>query len=148
MAYHDDLLDQAQHLARRDTNRPKQANLRRAVSTAYYALFHLLVSEAVGYWRVERHRELLARSFEHGKMKNACKGCKIQNAEIEAIAEAFVGLQQARHTADYDNWKVWTKFEAMTHIEGAKIALEKWDMVKNQDVAQDFLLSLFVSERK
>jgi hypothetical protein len=30
--------------------RSKQASLRRAVSTAYYALFHLLIDEAVGKW--------------------------------------------------------------------------------------------------
>lgn len=30
MAFHDDLLNQAYHLARRDKKRPKQANLRRA----------------------------------------------------------------------------------------------------------------------
>jgi hypothetical protein len=71
MAYHDDLLDQALHLAHRDPTRPKQANLRRAVSTAYYALFHLLISEVVNYWRLKRQRTLLARSFDHRKMKGA-----------------------------------------------------------------------------
>src|SRR5580698_10058514 len=123
MAYHDDLLDQALHLARRDPNRPKQANLRRAVSTAYYALFQLLVSEAVGYRRLERQRSQLARSFEHGKMKGACNP-KFQNAEVQAVAEAFVDLQQARHLADYDNATSWTRLEALTHIDGAKIAFE------------------------
>ncbi len=48
MAYPDDLLEQAQHLAQREPKRPKQASLRRAISSAYYALFHLLISEAVG----------------------------------------------------------------------------------------------------
>ena len=37
-----DLLEQADHLARRERKRPKQASLRRAVSAAYYGLFHLL----------------------------------------------------------------------------------------------------------
>ena len=41
-----DLLEQAARLARLDTQKPKQANLRRAISSAYYALFHLLVDEA------------------------------------------------------------------------------------------------------
>ena len=47
MAYPEDLLEQANHLARREPKRPKQASLRRAVSTAYYALFHLLIGQAV-----------------------------------------------------------------------------------------------------
>jgi hypothetical protein len=43
---HSDLIEQAQHLAKREPNRPRQASLRRAVSTAYYALFHMLISDA------------------------------------------------------------------------------------------------------
>jgi len=41
MAFPNDLLEQAKHLAIREKKRPRQASLRRAVSTAYYALFHL-----------------------------------------------------------------------------------------------------------
>jgi hypothetical protein len=36
-----DLLEQAVRLAKLDAKRPKQANLRRAISSAYYALFQL-----------------------------------------------------------------------------------------------------------
>src|SRR5712691_6919600 len=46
MSLHGDLLAQARSLLRREPRRPKQASLRRAVSTAYYALFHLLIHEA------------------------------------------------------------------------------------------------------
>jgi hypothetical protein len=38
MSFADDLLEQAYHLANRESKKPKQASLRRAVSTAYYAL--------------------------------------------------------------------------------------------------------------
>jgi uncharacterized protein (UPF0332 family) len=47
MAYHDDLLQQALQPVHKEPRNPKQASLRRGVSTAYYALFHLLISEAV-----------------------------------------------------------------------------------------------------
>src|SRR5947209_5185965 len=73
MAFADDLLEQAYHLANMDIGRPKQASLRRAVSTAYYALFHLLIDEAVGNWSVIRQRSILARMFDHGKMKRICE---------------------------------------------------------------------------
>ena len=53
MSFPDDLLEQAYHLANREPESPKQASLRRAISTAYYALFHMLVDEAVGKWTVE-----------------------------------------------------------------------------------------------
>src|SRR2546422_11077721 len=45
---HDDLLALARRTLERDAGRgrPRQASLRRTISTAYYALFHLLVHEA------------------------------------------------------------------------------------------------------
>jgi uncharacterized protein (UPF0332 family) len=51
MALAEDLLEQARHLAKREPKRPKQASLRRAVSAAYYSLFHLLVSSAILQWK-------------------------------------------------------------------------------------------------
>src|SRR5208282_4642032 len=66
-----DLLEQAYHLAKREPKRPRQASLRRAVSSSYYALFHLLVSEATRNWKQAHQRPALGRYFEHGKMANA-----------------------------------------------------------------------------
>ncbi len=71
MAFPEDLLQQAYDLANKEPTDPKQASLRRAVSTAYYALFHLLIDEAVSKWAVERQRSILARTFEHGRMKGS-----------------------------------------------------------------------------
>ncbi len=102
MGLAEDLLEQTEHLAKRDEKRPRQASLRRAVSTTYYAIFHLLVSEAVTYWKIERHRATLARSFEHKRMKDICSRLKSQDADLLAVANAFVQFQQARHLADYD----------------------------------------------
>jgi hypothetical protein len=53
MSLHSDLLDQAERLATLDPRRPKQVNLRRAVSAVYYALFHLLTSEASALYATE-----------------------------------------------------------------------------------------------
>jgi hypothetical protein len=71
MAYPDHLLEQAKHLAKREKKKPRQASLRRAVSTAYYSLFHLLIHEAALNWKRVEQRPLLARFFEHGKMRAA-----------------------------------------------------------------------------
>jgi uncharacterized protein (UPF0332 family) len=55
MALADELIDQAYHLLSLDHPKPpKQVNLRRAVSAAYYSLFHLLIDEAVGDWDIAR----------------------------------------------------------------------------------------------
>jgi uncharacterized protein (UPF0332 family) len=148
MAYHDDLLEQAVHLAGRDRTRPKQANLRRAVSTAYYSLFHLLVSEAVSYWRLKRQRSILARSFDHRKMKGVCNGCRAKAVEIKGVADAFVDLQQSRHLADYDNAKVWTRSEVMQEIDTASQSFAMWKRSRKLHEAQDFLLSLFAADRR
>ncbi|MDE2479328.1 MAG: hypothetical protein KGM87_10580 [Betaproteobacteria bacterium] len=71
-----DLLTQAQQLATLDKGRPKQANLRRAVSSAYYALFHLLVAEgaaAVGARLNAAGRARVRRAFAHAEMKEVCR---------------------------------------------------------------------------
>jgi len=49
----------------------RQANLRRSVSTAYYALFHLLISEATLNWARPELRPMLGRLFDHGPMCSA-----------------------------------------------------------------------------
>src|ERR1700684_3228614 len=71
LALHNDLLEQAEHLARREPKRPRQASLRRAVSAAYYALFHFLISEATLNWRQSSQRAALGRYFQHGSMAKA-----------------------------------------------------------------------------
>jgi len=71
MAFADDLLKDAHHLAGRGGKNPKQSSLRRAVSTAYYALFHLLIADFVLNWRRPDQRVRLGRMFEQGKMKQA-----------------------------------------------------------------------------
>ena len=71
MAFADDLLKDAYHLAARGGNNPKQSSLRRAVSTAYYALFHLLIADFTVNWRVRSERARLGRMFEHRKMSGA-----------------------------------------------------------------------------
>jgi len=45
-----------------------QATLRRAVSTAYYALFHLLIEAACKNWAQPQQRGNLARQFDHKRI--------------------------------------------------------------------------------
>ena len=76
MSLHDELVEQARHLCDREARRPKQASLRRAISTAYYALFHCLVAGATSSLVPRRHRHLrplLGRVFEHAGMARGCE---------------------------------------------------------------------------
>jgi len=160
MAFADELLEQAQHLANRERKEPRQASLRRAVSTAYYALFHLLISEATLNWKRVEYRDVLARVFEHGKMKSACskkvgelnayfKGNPQAGPELTVaqhlykVSKAFTQAQEKRHAADYDNSRVWTRTAVMAEIESVENAFESWRAIRNESVAQAFLVSLF-----
>jgi hypothetical protein len=75
---YEDLLAQAAILATLDAKKPKQANLRRAISSVYYAVFHLLVDEACRIQIGAHHnqapfRQVLGRAFAHSVMSDACK---------------------------------------------------------------------------
>jgi uncharacterized protein (UPF0332 family) len=151
MAFAEDLLEQAYHLARRERTKPRQASLRRAISTAYYALFHLLIREAASHWRIDVQRARLARSFEHGKMRKASEGlthAKFHGqdgqtaADLKALARAFLDLQEARHIADYDGSRKWTRTEALDHVKQVETAFRIWGEIRNETIAQDYLLSL------
>ena len=69
MAYHDDLLRQALQLVH--VTPPSQLTLRRAVSAAYYAVFHFLIAVATSNWNNASLRTALARAYDHGVMKTA-----------------------------------------------------------------------------
>jgi len=151
MAFPDDLLEQAYDLAQKEPTNPKQASLRRAVSTAYYALFHLLIDEAVSKWAVERQRSILARTFEHGKIKgifdDVVKTTKSGGrvpAELNTVAQNFIEPQQHRHTADYDNAKQWSRTDVLNALTLATDAFTAWRAIRMQDAAQDYLLQLFL----
>jgi hypothetical protein len=80
LAYAEELLQLARNLAQE--NNQSQTALRRAMSTAYYALFHLLVSEASASWlRVELRPEL-GRLFQHGRMKDPSKQLKEKTEKL------------------------------------------------------------------
>lgn len=153
MAFADDLLEQAYHLATMDAGEPKQASLRRAVSNGYYALFHLLVDEAVCNWGIERQRNILARLFDHGKMKKVCEehvtqffnsGRPAAGAQLKNVAQTFGILQQQRHTADYDNAFHWERTNAIGQIDLVSEAFQDWKAIRATEEAQDFLLMLFL----
>src|ERR1700728_2276065 len=153
MSLAQDLLEQAQHLVNREDVDPKQASLRRAVSTAYYALFHLLIDEAVNNWGIARHRGILARTFDHGPMKRVCDDYlksfysaakPASELLLKEVAQTFSELQLKRHTADYDNSYIWAKTDAQDWITRTSIAFTDWDSIRAQHEAQDFLLSLFL----
>jgi len=137
-----------------------EANVRRAVSSAYYALFHLLIRDAVVNWRhVEQHARL-ARSFDHKRMKDASQallkemgGIPIQSIggadaeqvarfRLSVVAQAFVELQQARHKADYEIGEPFGPVDAAVDVAQARLAFVTWADVRDEPLAQRYLYSL------
>ena len=152
MAFPDDLLKDAFHLAARGGNNPKQSSLRRAVSTAYYALFHLLVADFVLNWKTEDQRVRLGRMFEHSKMKNASFKPRNSSAtpietDLLKVIEAFGQLQHDRHLADYDLAKDWTRADALISLKIAEDAFKAWKSIRKEKIAQDHLLTMFGARR-
>lgn len=105
------LLSTARRLSQADAKRPTQANLRRSISTAYYAAFHALAKmcadSLVGTAKSSRPNKAwieVYRGLVHGTCKDACKRAKSINFpnEIKDFAEAFAQLQDLRHEADYN----------------------------------------------
>ena len=99
--------------------RPRQSNLCRAVSTAYYAMFHCLAAccadMLVGGPGADRSQPAWRqayRALEHGTARQRCRRIEILQrfpAEIRQFADKFVDMQQKRHTADYDPEAVFSK---------------------------------------
>ena len=130
-----DLIDQARHLAQRATKKPRIADLCRAQSAAYYALFHELCFQCAGSllgFTAAAQQEPkwvgLYRKLAHGDAKKRCQ----KRAVITAISPIIVGpatlfaaLQEKRHLADYDPAHRPLKGAVLRDIEQAEIAIDQ-----------------------
>jgi hypothetical protein len=165
MGLHHDLVDQAEHLAVKEPGRPKQASLRRAASASYYALFHLLVDEAV-QWLVrgpnpDKLRNLLRRAFDHGEMKSVSRAFRSGTlpsnqaavfanpvpADLRSVAGAFLELQEARHEADYNLSRTFTRAEVRGLVARVRDAFRLWHDVRTSEAARLYLAALLAGER-
>src|SRR5580658_4059356 len=154
MAYHDDLIEQAVFPAELNLpDDPRQVDLRRAVSAAYYAIFHLLTTEAAQNWKHQSQRNRFARMFDHGRMKTCSSKVSsrplpadpaevLVATDLKLVADSFVTLQQARHTADYDNSKGWSRTQVYETIAQAQDAMTAWMVIREKELAQDYLFDL------
>jgi uncharacterized protein (UPF0332 family) len=154
MAFHHDLLEVARDLLEKEY--PTQATLHRSVSTAYYALFHLLIHEACSNWVRPEHRNNLARAFEHKQMLSASDKQKAKHKDAAKnsterhlfdVALSFAQLQQKRELADYDHTIELSLDQALLAIDQAEKAFRSWEAIRNEQITQDYLFSLLIKER-
>lgn len=141
------LLDQADRLiAPPGPGAPKQADLRRAISTTYYALFHAVLTAAaddfVGRTKQQTPRyALVYRSVSHKALRELCEDIPKNKlpakytaheppggfgADLIAVATALSDLQEKRYLADYDPLYRVRRSDAELALDTARSALERF----------------------
>lgn len=126
---------------------PRQANLRRAISSAYYGLFHFVLiaasDEFVGVTlRATGRYALVYRSVSHSWMAELCKEVKKPTLpkmyepyapsggfgpELRSFGTAVVALQERRYSADYDPLARFQASDARFDVSTARAAVQRFD---------------------
>lgn len=161
------LLSVADTLAQLDD--PSSVARRRAVSTAYYALFHGLIAEAVGRTIGEgpdryEDRYTVSRWYPHGEMRTVsqwvirlARGESVPNgipvllgnpaADLVELTRAFIQLQEARHEADYDHTANLAEADAHAAISTAREALVRLPRLAADRTYANYLVLLLGGPR-
>jgi uncharacterized protein (UPF0332 family) len=137
-----DLLSTAITLTASNRRKPKQSDLKRAVSSIYYALFHALAKSCADCLigtgkqdRANRAWQHVYRALEHGFAKNACQNREIIRfpQEVQDFANAFINMQAKRHDADYDPFSRVQKAEVLIDIKDADQIIESFERTSAKD---------------
>jgi len=131
-----DLLDTAHVLLSSAGGKPTEASLRRATSSAYYALFHCLSRECAdlligdsGSDRSEAAWRQVCRALEHGPAKTKCRKQEVIRkfpGGIQKFARTFMELQEKRHRADYDPSAQFIKLDVSSDIVAVESAITEF----------------------
>lgn len=144
----------ARRLALAGRTKPRQSDLKRSISTAYYALFHAFGKDAAdllvggGPARSDKAWAHAYRGLEHGFAKNACKeiyklGFPIG---ITDCASEFIELQEVRHSADYDPQARFTRAETLQWAARAEAAIAELRAAPRRD-RKAFAVQLLLRKR-
>ncbi|MBV8920032.1 MAG: hypothetical protein JOZ76_18405 [Bradyrhizobium sp.] len=157
----DELLQQADALAASDG--ATQSDLRRAISTAYYAVFHFCLTAAAdmvcgsGSRSTPRY-SLVYRSVDHKTLSGLCgqlSQTKPQNVAIMPadglgsvadFARVTANLQRQRILADYDPSQSFSEAEAKLTISEARQAIN-WFGSSSDEQKEAFLTMLLFRQR-
>ncbi len=124
--------------------KPKQAFLRRAYSTLYYALFHCLANCCSDRLIGKRGRTTskhawieVYRTLDHGFACEQCKNNKVLSkfpADIANFATMFVAMQLKRHNADYDPYARFYKSEVLNDRSTVESAIKAFNACDAKDL--------------
>lgn len=146
-----EFLQIALELANREAGRPRYVSRSRAVSTAYYALFHALAEfcarQLVGAWRPWKPFRHVYRSLDHATARKVFGDLRRSGefSDDAVIAgEIFRQLQDLRHAADYDPEYRVSRNETLRLIDGARQAI---GLINGLDPDERKLLAARLIER-
>jgi hypothetical protein len=158
------LIDQAVRLTRPlAAGPPRQTDLRRAISSAYYAVFHMTLGAAadavIGRTRRGTPAYALAyRSIEHKSLRTICDMVRRQppplryrrylpepafGPDLRAFARSTIELQEERYAADYDPTDQFPASRAGRAINVARAALHHWAAAPETERRSLLMLLLF-----
>jgi len=160
------LLAQAERLIVPPAGRPRQVDLRRAISNAYYCVFHAILAAAADQFvgsskRSSRHYSLVYRSVDHGSLRSLCSELKNRNLthkiayhapadgfdlDTQTFAKFVLELQEKRVAADYDPGIRVKTLDARLAVEAARTALRHFDQA-NASSREAFLSLLAIRPR-
>ena len=126
-----------------DLDSATQTELRRAVSCAYYAMFHTLAlsnaNTLIGASPADQQRwawQQTYRAADHrptrNKLSSASLGGRFPRA-IRRFGVAFADVQRVRHSADYDPEARFVIESVLTAIEDAASAMAAFEIVSEKD---------------
>jgi uncharacterized protein (UPF0332 family) len=155
----DELLDQARRLAGQST----QADLRRAISSAYYGLFHFFLTAAADMIVGADKRDtpyygLVFRSIDHSQLRVVSRRLSRSKPDdlpmaptggfgpIADVARLAGNLLELRYKADYDPYYACNANEASLAISDAQQAVDLFKAT-TADRQQAFLRILLFKSR-
>jgi hypothetical protein len=145
----DHLIEQAERLiVPPRAGPPRQVDLRRAISSAYYAVFHCCLTAAADEFvgsslRATSRYALAYRSINHRTLKDLCVEARKHTppaklltyfptsgfgANIQAFAYATIELQEKRHQADYNPQPRFRAADATLAASTARRAVEQFQL--------------------
>lgn len=148
------------------STQPSEVDLRRAVSAAYYGLFHALTlaGSSVFAGGGENLCFQATRAFSHTAVRKVCgayvrsplkpfpAGCERLNEqqpspELLVVARTLELLQEGRYTADYDLSASFELEEVKHLVELAEAALTALEKVRTRPETIIFLTALLLADR-
>lgn len=152
-----ELLAAARLLLEAARDEQDSAPARRAVSTAYYAMFHCLARMCTDRLAVNQGvplrtptRQTVYRSLQHGRAKRRCMNPRViapYPEAIRAFARGFAELQKKRHRADYDPSATFRASQARESVDQAEELIRALQAAPEADL-RDFALRVLLAERE